>query len=234
MDVPPGSSWLDAGCGTGAVTRAIVDAGAASVVGVDRSEAYLTFARRRVAHPCARFEVGDLARLPLPAADVDAAGSAFVLNFLPDPAAGLAEMRRVVRPGGAVACWVWDYADGMELLAAFWDAAMAVDPAALQHDERPRFAGICGTRQLSALFDDAGMRAVVSQDFDVDARFASAEDAWRPFLGGQGPGPTYLASLDATSRQRMHDEFVRRLPVEDDGSVTLLLRAIAVKGRTPR
>jgi SAM-dependent methyltransferase len=209
------------------VTRAIVDAGAGSVVGVDRSEAYLTFARRRVAHPCARFEVGDLAMLPLAAASVDAAASAFVLNFLPDPAAGLAEMRRVVRPGGVVACWVWDYADGMELLSTFWDAAGAVDSAAREHDERPRFAGICGARQLTALFDDGGMRGVVAQDFSVFAHFDSADDAWRPFLGGQGPAPTYLASLDGAARAHVHDEFVLRLPE------SLLLRAIAVKGRTP-
>jgi SAM-dependent methyltransferase len=232
MGVPPGCAWIDAGCGTGALTRAMLDAGASSVVGVDRSDAYLDHARRRVADARARFVLGDLAQLPLPSHSVDAAGSGLVVNFLPDPAAGMAEMARVVRRGGTVGCYVWDYAGGMELLSAFWDAAAALDPAALRFDERPRFAGICGPRQLTTLFDDAGMRGVVVDDFEVVARFAGAGEAWRPFLGGQGPGPTYLGSLDTDARERVREEFVRRLDVAGDGSVSLLLRAFAARGRT--
>jgi SAM-dependent methyltransferase len=233
LAVPRGVAWLDAGCGTGALTRSILDAGAESVVGVDLSSAFLEHARAQIGDARARFEVGNLVQLPLPSRSVGAVGSALVLNFVPDPAAAVAEFVRVLHPGGIAGCYVWQYGGGMELLDTFWSAATAVDPAAADLDEASRFAGICAPRPLEALFRDAGMGSVEVAVFDVPARFADAAEAWRPFLGGQGPAPTYLLSLDDDARERVRREFTARLHPEADGSVTLSLRAVAVRGRAP-
>jgi SAM-dependent methyltransferase len=233
MDVPPGAAWLDAGCGTGALTQAMLDAGAGSVVGVDRSEGFLAFAREAVRDPRARFELGDLVQLPLPSHSVDAVGSGLVLNFVPDPAAAMAQLVRVLRPGGVAACYLWDYAGGMELIRTFWDAAIALDPSAAVFDEGRRFAGICAPRPLAALFDGAGMVGVESRTVEAVAHFAGVEAAWRPFLGGQGPAPAYLLSLNDDAQQQVYAEFARRLATGADGSVEVVLQAIAVKGRAP-
>ena len=123
--------WLDVGCGTGALTATILaKADPAEIVGVDPSEGFLTTARARIDDARATFRTGDAQSLPVPDGHFDAVVSGLVLNFVPEPHRALAEFVRVARPGGVVAAYVWDYAEGMEMLRHFWDAATALDPAA--------------------------------------------------------------------------------------------------------
>jgi ubiquinone/menaquinone biosynthesis C-methylase UbiE len=151
LAVPAERRWLDVGCGTGALTETILaEAAPAEVVGVDASEAFLAYARERVQDRRARFEQGDAERLPLEAAGFDAAVSGLMLNFLPRPGVGLAELGRVTRPGGQVAVYVWDYAGQMELMRYFWEAAAALDPQAADLDEGRRFP-FCGRGPLGYL-----------------------------------------------------------------------------------
>src|SRR4051812_20873887 len=129
LALPAGTRWADVGCGTGALAQAILDrARPRSVVGIDPSEGFLAFARRRVGRDRAAFRIGDAQALPVDAAALDAAVAGLVLNFVAEPPRALAEMRRIVRPGGTVAAYVWDYAGRMELIRRFWDAAGALDP----------------------------------------------------------------------------------------------------------
>src|SRR3546814_6441872 len=128
LALQPDLAWLDIGCGTGALSRAILDGGSPrAVVGVDSSAGYLAHARRRNRDPRATFRIGDAQALPFPDRSFDAAVSGLVLNFVPDGARALAEMRRVLRPGGTAALYVWDYAGEMQLMRRFWDAAVALD-----------------------------------------------------------------------------------------------------------
>lgn len=230
LGVSSGSSWVDAGCGTGMVTRALLDAGAASVVGVDRSDGFVAFARRTITDSRARFEVGDAALLPVADGSVDAVISGLLLNFLPDPAAAAAEFRRVVRPGGVVGCYVWDYAEGMELIRAFWDAAISLDAAAIELDEGRRFP-LCAPRPLWSLFEEAGLAAVEVRGVEVRDGFASGDEAWRSFLGGQAPAPAYAASLDDAGRERLRAAFLSCIGAAADEPVELTARAFAVRGR---
>jgi ubiquinone/menaquinone biosynthesis C-methylase UbiE len=127
LGVPAGARWLDVGCGTGALSEAILDRCAPdAVLGVDPSEGFVSHARRQVQDARAEFRLGDAQALPVPDAFFNAVASGLVLNFVPDEPKAAAEMRRAVRPGGTVAAYVWDYAEGMQMMRRFWDAAVAL------------------------------------------------------------------------------------------------------------
>lgn len=231
LEVAPGGRWLDIGCGTGAVSQAVLDAGhPAEVAGADASEAYVRYARRRIADPRAHFVAGDAGALPFPGAVADVAVSGLVLNFLPDPGRAVAELARVTRPGGTVGAYVWDYAEGMRLIRCFWDAAGALDPRARELDEGTRFP-LCRPDRLRALFTGAGLAGVRVEAIDVPTRFRDFDDYWTPFLGGQGPAPSYVMSLPQDRRAALRMRLRALLPHAADGSVPLSARAWAVRGR---
>ncbi len=162
----------------------------------------------------------------------DAVVSGLVLNFIPAPEAGLREMVRAVRPGGLVGGYVWDYAGRMEFLRRFWDAAVALDPAAAELDEGRRFAGF-GSEGLSRLFVGAGLARVEVTPIDVMTAFRSFADLWEPFLGGQGPAPAYMAGLPPDRRDALRERLRRAVSPLPDGSVRLTARAWAVRGYRP-
>ena len=234
LALPPGVRVLDVGCGTGALTATVLEvADPAEVIGVDPSEGYLAQATATVSDPRALFRIGDAESLPLADSSVDAVVSGLVLNFVGDPAAGVGQAVRVVRHGGTVSAYVWDYAEGMELLRHFWDAAVDVDPAAAALDEGRRFE-ICDPAKLEQLFGDAGLRSVEARAIVVPTLFRDFDDYWEPFLSGEGPAPAYATSVDEGRREALREELRRRLPTAANGSIPLTARAWAVRGTKGR
>jgi hypothetical protein len=138
-------------------------------------------------------------------------------------------MARAVRPGGTVALYVWDYAGRMQMMRAFWAAAVAIDPAAAAHNEGSRFT-LCQPEPLAKLFQAAGLTAVESRAIDIPMRFADFDDYWLPFLGGTGPAPAYVARLSEDHRTAIRDRLRTTLPIGADGSIDLAARAWAVRG----
>jgi SAM-dependent methyltransferase len=201
------------------------------VIGIDSSAQFVLYARRLMPDPRARFEVGDARAVPFPAGTFEAVVSGLVLNFVPDPGGAVTEMARVARPGGAVAAYVWDYAGGMELMRRFWDAAVSLDPAARELDEGKRFGAICRPDVLEDLFRNAGLLRVEVRAVDVPTRFHNFDDFWTPFLGGQGPAPSYAMSLSEDRRASLRERIRADLPIADDGSIPLTARAWAVSGK---
>ncbi|MEU6890355.1 methyltransferase domain-containing protein [Streptomyces sp. NPDC046557] len=232
LGVDDGGVWLDVGCGTGALTSALTGrARPRLVLGVDRSAGFLDVARA-TAGPPARFLRATAPALPVRAGACDAVVSALALNFLPAPGTAVAEAARVARPGGLVACYVWDYAEGMGLLRRFWDAAVLLDPGAAALDEGRRFP-LCRPEELRALWTSAGLEGVHVAPIEVRAGFASFAELWEPFLAGQGPAPGYVATLAPPARERLRETLRASLPTRPDGSLTLGVRAWAVLGRKP-
>ncbi|NKE68249.1 methyltransferase domain-containing protein [Ramlibacter sp. RBP-2] len=229
LGLPPGLRWLDVGCGTGALSAAILEGCApAAVSGVEPSEGFLAAAGESLAGRVA-LQRGSATALPLPDRSVDAVVSGLVLNFVDDQAAALSEMGRVTVAGGTVAAYVWDYAGRMQLMRHFWDAAVALDPNAAGLDEGVRFP-LCRPAALEKLFLGAGLRGVAVAGIDIPTPFASFDDYWQPFLGGQGPAPAYAMSLTEAARARLCDRIREQLPVATDGSIALVARAWAVRG----
>jgi SAM-dependent methyltransferase len=232
LAIPPGRRWLDAGCGTGALTEAILArCEPSSVVGVDPSESFVAHVRTTVIDARVTFEVGTAAETGLGGGDADVVVSALVLNFVPDLNAGLAEARRVVSPGGVVAGYVWDYHEGMQLLRRFWDAAVVVDPAARAIDERARF-GNAAPEPLAAAFTAAGLSTVEVRPIEISTVFVDFGDLWTPFLSGTGPAPAYVASLAEPTRDALRERLRASLDPEADGSIRLMARAWAVRGQS--
>jgi SAM-dependent methyltransferase len=227
LALPRGRRWLDVGCGTGALSAAILEHCApAALAAVDPSPGFLDSARRNLAGRAA-LQQGSAESIPLGNASVDAVVSGLVLNFTKDPRAALAEMRRVAAPGGVIAAYVWDYAGKMELMRYFWDAAVELDPAAAALDEGLRFP-LCHPEALRQMFAHAGLDAQVTE-IDIPTPFAGFDDYWAPFLGGQGPAPAYAMSLDEARRSQLRERLRARVPAARDGTITLVARAWAVR-----
>ncbi len=145
LNVPVDSRWVDVGCGTGALAEAIAQsASPTSVAGIDPSPGFIAAAKARLGAG-ADLRVGDAQLLPFDDGGFDAAVSAIALNFVPDPRLAVREMARVTAKGGVVATYLWDYAEGMEMIRLFWDAAVALDPSIAHLDEATRFP-LCRSR----------------------------------------------------------------------------------------
>jgi ubiquinone/menaquinone biosynthesis C-methylase UbiE len=228
LRVPPHRRWLDVGCGTGALTAAILDQCSPSfVAGVEPSTGFLERANESL-EGRAVLRQGSATAILLNDASVDVVVSGLVLNFVPDARAALAEMARVTDKGGAIAAYVWDYAGKMELLRYFWDTAAELDPHAASAHEATRFP-VCRPGALRQLFADAGLKDIETMGIDIATPFASFEDYWEPFFGGQGPAPAYLMMLDEDARSRLRDRIRARLPILANGSIQLKARAWTIR-----
>ena len=229
-----GGRWLDIGCGTGALSDAILGtARPAALTGVEPSPAFLASVRAASHDPRATFVEGTATALPVATATIDAAVAGLVLNFVGDVAAALGEIRRVLVPGGLGGAYVWDYADRMELLRWFFDAARAVDaPGAMEADEGPRFP-ICRPEPLAAAFRAAGFRDVAVAPIEVAVDYPDFDALLAPFLGGVGAAPTYLVALDGPIRLRIRERLRETVPIRPDGSIHVVARAWAVRGTSP-
>ena len=228
LSAPECATWLDLGCGTGALTQTILArCNPRSVVAIDQSAGFVAHARATTQDERARFEVGDAQKVPLPDASVDAAASALALNFVPDGIAALHELKRVVRAGGLVSFYVWDYpGGGIGFVRAFWNVAIALDEAAADLGEGLRFP-FCTPEGLMVLCREAGWPAVTVAPIEIETRFASFADYWEPFTLGGGPAPGYCVSLSEEKRAALKERLMQQ--VGGTGPLSFTARAWAVK-----
>lgn len=220
--IAAGQRALDVGSGPGALTAELVKRlGAESVVAVDPSESFVMAALDR--HPGVTVLQASAADLPFADDFFDAALAQLVVHFMPDPVAGLTEMRRVTRSGGAVAACVWDFGAGMGPLGPFWQAALELDPTAAAEAHLP------GTREghLAELFEQAGLRDVTPAELWVALEHPTFDAWWAPFTESVGPAGAYVASLPPDGQAALRDRCRALLP---EAPFTITARAWAARG----
>lgn len=232
ISVPAQSDWLDVGCGIGTlVSRIDALANPRSIAGIDSSAGFIDYAKVHIRSPIATFQLGDARSIPFADGRFGAVVSGLVLNFVPqsDQPRAAGELARVADSGATVAAYVWDYAEGQQMMRYFWDAAVDLDPAARTRAEAIKFP-LCHPEPLSELFAGAGLVDVDTRSIEIPTVFADFDDYWTPFLSGEAPAPGYNMSLSESARSELREELRRRLPVQPDGSISLTARAWAVKG----
>lgn len=224
LGVEPSDRVLDVGCGPGVLTRRLVELlGPAQVAAVDPSTPFVAAARERL--PGVDIRQSPAEELPFADDSFDAALAQLVVPFMADPAAGIAQMRRVTRPGGAVAATAWNHAaDGTGPLSPFWRAVSAADPGA--YDE----SDLLGQREgdLVTLFRDAGLADVRQLTLTIEVTHGTFEEWWEPYTWGVGPAGDHVAGLDDAGRERLHD---RARELLGDGPITIVGNAWCAVGR---
>jgi SAM-dependent methyltransferase len=223
----PGLRWLDVGCGNGAFTEMIVDRCApAAVDGVDPAEGQLAFARTRPAARLARFHQGDAMSLPFPDHAFDVAVMPLVIFFVPDPAVGVAEMARVVRPGGIVCAYGWDMPGGGFPYQILQDEMRALGAPVSQPPSRDASR----IDVMQSLWAGAKLHDVDTREISVQRTFAAFEEYWAVVLRGPSVAPK-LAAMSPDELARLKARMRERLQPDTAGRVVCGARANAVKGR---
>jgi SAM-dependent methyltransferase len=226
---PRGLRWIDVGCGNGAFSEVVVERCApAAVQGVDPSGAQIDFARKRPAARLAKFEIGNAMALPFPNAAFDAATMALVIFFVPDPKKGVAEMARVVRPGGMVAAYAWDILGGghpQEPIRAEL-RTIGIEPANPPSVEASRI------ETMRDMWRGAGLQAVEAREITVQRTFANFEEFWEISQLGSSLQPTF-AAMSADDVEHFKARVRARTAADGAGRITSSGRVNAVKGRVP-
>jgi ubiquinone/menaquinone biosynthesis C-methylase UbiE len=230
--IPDGQRILDVGCGTGSLSRALLASGEAiSVVGVDPTEDYISFARQGTADARAAFQVSAAESLPFPDESFDTAMALLVLQEFDDPGRAVREMARTTRRGGTVAACLWDFLHGMPMFSLFWQAAEATAPVAVARRRAEHPPSRPGLQALAELWTDAGLTAVRTAGLELSQEFSSFEDFWQPFLVESTPTSEFAIAVNRETRGELANALRRSIPgVRPDGSFALPARALAVAG----
>ena len=222
-----GLRWLDVGCGNGAFTEMVVDRCApSSLAGIDPSVEQLAYARKRAKLRDAEFRQGDAMALPFEDGAFDVAVMPLVIFFVPQPSRGVEEMVRVVGSGGIVSAYAWDMLDGGFPYDALWAAMreMGVDVPLPPSPEAARIAA------LRELWTNAGLKDVETREITVERTFENLDDYWQTILGGPSVSKG-LATMSPEQLVALKETMRKRLPIGDDGRISVKARANAVKGR---
>jgi ubiquinone/menaquinone biosynthesis C-methylase UbiE len=231
LDAPRGLRWLDVGCGNGAFTEEIVARCApATVKAIDPSDEQLAFARTRPGTKTAKFELGDAQNLSFGDGTFDVAIMALVLAFLPDPAKAVAEMARVVCPGGWVASYMWDLQNDGAPISPVYTAIESLGSTvpARPNQEASRLEA------MQSFWEMAGLEAIETRVIRIPVRFANFDDFWDSNTVPVGPQGKMIAGMSPEAREQLRTRLREQLPVASDGHILYESFANAVRGRVPK
>jgi SAM-dependent methyltransferase len=230
LALPKGLRCVDVGCGNGAFTELLIERCApVEVQGIDPSQAQLDFAKTRPAGRIAKFQQGDAMALPFADNQFDAAFMALVIFFVPEPAKGVAEMARVVRPGGTVAAYAWDLPGGGFPMEPVFSELRALGQKVLG-PPRPEASAMQAMREL---WTGAGLQEVETRKITVQRTFANFDEFWATSTATGSIKPT-LAALSAGDLENVKSRARGKLPADASGRITYGAFANAVKGRVAR
>jgi ubiquinone/menaquinone biosynthesis C-methylase UbiE len=228
LDVPKHLRWLDAGCGNGAFTEELIARCApAMVTAIDPSEQQLAYARNRPGTKAAEFRVGDAQKLLFGDDSFDAAIMALVISFLPEPNRAAAEMTRVVRSGGWVATYMWDFLGGGSPVYPINQAlkSLGKDPALPPNP-------MASSRQaMLELWEGAGLKCIETEVIRISVVFSDFDDFWNSNVVPVGPQGKLIDRMSADDKERLRTYLYDHLPTDKNGRIGYESFANAIKGR---
>jgi ubiquinone/menaquinone biosynthesis C-methylase UbiE len=237
LQIPPRQRWLDVGCGTGALTEAILSGcDPELVVAFDSSEQQLAYARSRIDDKRLAFRIGDAISIDAKRNSFDVAASALVLNFIPDQRKAMTEMIKVVRPGGVVAVYVWDFAGRRNITQHLSDAIAAVAPDAGRTARTAQQAETTKPEALAQLFRAVGLETIETTSLDIVAEFEDFDDYWISNTSLISPVSligTAGGSLSTTEIKALKQKLREYLPADGNGKISFAARAWAARGTVP-
>lgn len=228
LALPPGLHWLDVGCGTGAFTELVLQRCApAQISAIDPSEDQIAFARSRPGASRASFRTGDAQSLPYADREFDVAVMALVISFVPDPAKGVAEMRRVLKPGGTAAAYMWDFAGKGFTQWPLIDALQAMDVAV------PKMPGYAhaGLEAMTNFFQAAGFDRIETRTIGIEVWYDDFDDYWASQTGLPNPVVQIIRKMPQPDVERLKAGLRANLPTGSNGRIAYPARANAVQGR---
>jgi SAM-dependent methyltransferase len=230
LNAPNNLTWLDVGCGNGAFTEALIARCApAAVTAIDPSEEQLAYARTRPGVGIADFRVADAQNLPLTDSSFDVAAMALVITFLPNPDKAVAEMRRVVRPGGWVASYMWDIPGGGVPVHPIYVAMESMGIAT----GRPPNSAASARDAMQRFWQEAGLESVETRTIRIPTVYSNFDDFWDSNAVPIGPQGKIIAGMTASAKEELRARLRDQLPVAPDGRIVYEAFANAVKGRVP-
>jgi ubiquinone/menaquinone biosynthesis C-methylase UbiE len=230
LALPPGLQCIDVGCGNGAFTELLVKRCAPTMVeGIDPAAAQLSYARARHTAGVAEFRQGDAMALPYPGENFDAAVMALVIFFVPDPPKGVAEMTRVVRPGGTVAAYTWDVSGGGSPIEPVQAELVALGKKTV----RAPVTNASSIEALRDMWSNADLEAIETHKITVQRSFPDFEEFWAVTLAGSAVGQS-IAALSSGDAEIVKNRVRAKLPPDIAGRITYAGCANAIKGRVPK
>jgi SAM-dependent methyltransferase len=233
--VADGERIIDVGCGTGSLTLLIPGrANVSTIEAIDYEQQFVDALRQRNTDPRISARQGDACAIPFGDDQFDRALCMLVLHFVPTPERAVAEMLRVVRPGGIVAATVWDTFGGMPSQRMFWDTIAAIEPSALGRRSASLVRPMTFPGEMARAFRAAGLERITEATLTIRMGFANFDDYWVPLINGQGTLAAYLSTLPDGVPERVQNS-VRQayLSGQPDGPRSFASVAWAVKGTVP-
>jgi ubiquinone/menaquinone biosynthesis C-methylase UbiE len=228
LEAPKGLRWLDVGCGNGAFTEELIARCApAAVTAIDPSEDQLAYARTRAGAGVADFRVGDAQKLTIDDGSFDVAVMALVISFLPNPKKAIAEMTRVVRPGGWVATYMWDVSGGGVPCDPIYVALESMGLSSV----RPPNPGVSKQEAMQQLWKKVGLASIETRVIRIPVKYSSFDDFWDSNTVPIGPQGKLIDAMSKNAREQLRTRVRERLPASSDGRIAYEAFANAIKGR---
>jgi ubiquinone/menaquinone biosynthesis C-methylase UbiE len=228
LDAPKNLRWIDVGCGNGAFTEVLIERSSpATVTGIDPSDGQLAYARRRPGTKMAQFRIGDAQSLPFPERSFDAASMALVISFVPDAVKAAKEMTRVVKPGGPVGTYMWDFIGRKTPLEPI---TVAMESLGMTLPSRPN-VDASRREKMREIWQQAGLQAIDTNVIRISIVYSDFEDFWQSTSAPVGPSGKAISEMSPGMRDRLKARLREQVPVAADGRIAYEAVANAVKGR---